>query len=203
MENPVVVSDAEVEKFYEDNKNAIPELMMSRGGVKAAGISFDKEDAARAFAAKAKGGDLAKVAKNDGKANKVHDFKFVNEQSVGIDNAVKNKIIALTKVPAVEVVKGDDKHFWVIQATEKQAVKYRPLEQVKVGLKQYMEKERKVASLEKEIAKLKEQYHVVINDEFFKNQKEQGTAANVEAVQAQVEDQAQASAAQAPATRAA
>jgi len=155
----------------------MPELLLDRGGVKAVGVSFNRESEARDFAAKAKGQDVVRAAKAHGLSSKVHDFKYVNAQSAGMDNAVRNKIAAMTRVPAVEVVKGEDNHFWVVHATERRDAKYRPLdEQVKVGLKQYIEKEKRVAVLDKEIAKLKEQYHVVVNDNYFKPQQQEQTA---------------------------
>ncbi len=177
MEHPVEVADAEVTKFYDENKKVMPELLLDRGGVKAVGISFHSHDEAKAFAAKAKGQDLVKAAKASGLASKVHDFKLVNAQSAGMDNAVRNKIAAMTRVPAVDVVKGEDNSFWVVHATERRDAKYRPLdEQVKAGLKQYIEKEKRVAILDKEIAKLKEKYHVVVNEAYFKPQQQDQTA---------------------------
>ncbi len=174
LEHPVAVADADIEKFYNENKDSMPDLMISRGGVKAMGISFDKEDAARAFASKAKGRDFAKAAKEAGMADKVRDFKLVNSQSIGMDNAVKNKVAAMKQFPAVEVIRGDDKAFWVVNATEAQAPTYRPLEQVKSGLKQFIEKEQRMAVLDKEISQLKQKYQVSINDNFFKQQSMQG-----------------------------
>lgn len=168
MEHAVEVTDAEIEKFYAENKDTMPDLMISRGGVKASGISFAKEDAARAFAAKAKGNDFARVAKESGLAGKISDFKMVNGQSLGMDTAVKNRIISMKKFPAVELVKGEDKAYWVVHATEAQEAKYRPLEQVKAGLKQFIEKEKRMAMFDKEITKLKETYKVSINENPFK-----------------------------------
>jgi hypothetical protein len=92
----------------------------------------------------------------------------------------------MTKFPAVEVVKGDDKKAtWVVNATEMQDPKYRPLEQVKAGLKQFIEKEKRMAALDKEITKLKDEYKVVVNEEFFKPQKESQVAEQQGASEAQ------------------
>jgi hypothetical protein len=172
MAHPVAVADADVEKFYNDNKDMMPELVMSRGGVKAMGISFPTEAEARSFMAKAKGKDMAKVAKEMGMSAKVRDFKMVNAQSMGVDTRVKNRIAAISAVPAMEMVQGEDKAFWVVSATEKQNATYRPLEQVRAGLKQYMEKERRMAIRDTEINKLKDQYKVSVNDAYFKKQQD-------------------------------
>ncbi len=168
---PAKVSDAEVQKFYDENKESIPELLLSRGGVKSSGVSFNNEADAKAFAAKAKGKDFAKVAREANVTDKIRDFKFVTAQSVGIDKAVQNRIIATKHVPATEVIKGDDKAFWVVNMTEIQQAKYRPFEQIKAGLKQHLEKEKQMAEEDKEINQLKEKYGVVINEEYFKKQK--------------------------------
>jgi hypothetical protein len=186
MQHPVEVTDAEIEKFYGENKDTMPDLLLSRGGVKAMGISFSSEEQARAFATKAKGKDFARVAREAGMTDKIRDFKFVNAQSIGMDTAVKNRVVSMTKFPAVEVVKGDDKKAtWVVNATEMQDPKYRPLEQVKAGLKQFIEKEKRMAALDKEITKLKDEYKVVVNEEFFKPQKESQVAEQQGASEAQ------------------
>lgn len=168
LKHTAPVSEADVAKFYEDNKNVMPELLMSRGGIKAMTVSFAREEEARAFAAKAKNRDVAKVAKDMGVTAKMRDLKMVNHQSIGIDTAVKNKILSMKKFPSVDVVRAEDKTFSVVCATEMQEATYRPFEQVKEGLMQYLEKEQRVAALDKEIGKLKEQYKVVIKEEFFK-----------------------------------
>jgi hypothetical protein len=58
--------------------------------------------------------------------------------------------------------------FWVVSATAKEDSKYRPFEQVKDGIKQELEKNKRGEMFEKEVAKLKEQYNVVINEDYFK-----------------------------------
>jgi hypothetical protein len=190
--HPIEVSDADVVKFYEENKESMPELLISRGGVKAAGVQFDKEVDAKAFATKAKGKDIATVAKAEKIANdRVRDFNFVNDQSVGVNPAVRSKVVSLKKFPATEVVKGDEKTWWVVNATESQEAKYRPFEQVQAGLKQYVEKERRMAMFDKEIGTLKDKYAVKINDDFFKQQQQnlaldEELAENAETIQAAV-----------------
>lgn len=180
LKHSVEVADADIQKFYDENKDNMPDLMVSRGGVKAMGLPFTKEEAARECAMKAKGRDMAKVAKEMGMSEKMRDFKLVNSQSLGMDTAVKNRVIAMKKFPAVEVVKGEDKMFWVVSATEAQQAKYRPLEQVKAGLKQYMEKEKRMAIFDTEIGKLKESYKVSVNDSYFKAQAATRMAGNAE-----------------------
>jgi hypothetical protein len=175
-DNTVDIADADIEKFYNERKDTTADFVMSRGGVKAMGVPFAKEDAARAFMGKAKGKDFAKVAKEHGLAGKMRDFKMVNEQSVGMDNAIKNRIVAMKQCPCLEMVKGDDKMFWIVSASEKQNVVYRPLEQVKSGIKQYLENERRMASRDKKINGLKEQYKVAVNTNYFEAPKNSAMA---------------------------
>lgn len=172
VDHPVNVTEAEVKKFYEENKAAMPDLLLSHGGVKAVGISFDKEADAKAFAEKAKAG-FSKAAADSNLKDKITDFKFVNNQSLGIDAALRGKIAAIKKTPVVEVIKDGTGKFWVVHATEIESAKYRPFEQVQAGIKQFVEKEKRVEDLKNQINKLKQKYNVVVNEDYFKKQEEQ------------------------------
>jgi len=55
MKHPVVVVDAEIKAFYDQNKENMPEAVLSRGGINATGVSFAKEAAAKEFLETAKG----------------------------------------------------------------------------------------------------------------------------------------------------
>ena len=166
QEHPVQVGDAELQEYYEKNKDTMPDLLISRGGVKVVGVSFDKEDDAKAFLAKvnATKGDVKKAADDAKFSKNFRDFKIVNKQSVGIDAALRDKVVELKKVPTTELVKVGDKSFWVVRATEKEEVKYRPFDQVKPGLEQYVAREKRMEAFEKQINKLKQEYNVVVNE---------------------------------------
>lgn len=169
LEHPVQVGEAELTAFYEKNKETMPDLMISRGGVKAMGVSFIKEADAKAFVAKVRElKDITKAANVAHVTKNLRDFKLVNAQSVGMDAAVRDAVANLQKVPTVEVVKGNDKSFWVVSATAKEEAQYRPLEQVKAGLEQYVAKEKRMEMFDKEISKLKTEYNVVINEDALK-----------------------------------
>lgn len=165
LEHPVQISDAEITDFYEKNKDTMPDLVVLRGGVKAAGVSFEKESDAKAFVAKvrevksiAKAADISRLTKN------YRDFKLVNSQSLGMDAALRDQVAAIATVPSVEVMKVNDKSFWVVSATAKEATQYRPFEQVKSGLEQYVAKEKRMSMFDTEITKLKNDFQVVVND---------------------------------------
>ena len=173
IKHPVSVSDAEVKKFYEENKESMPDLLVSRGGVKAMGIQFDKQDTAKDFMAKAKGQDFNKIAAQLGLKDKVVDFKLVNNQSLGVDSMIRTKVVATKKFPALELVTDSNGKIWVVYASGAEAPEYRPFDQVKVPLKQFVEKEKRMELFDKEINKLKDAYKVEINEDYFKNQEQQ------------------------------
>ena len=173
--HPVTTSEKDVRDFYEKYKDAIPELLISRGGVNAFGLAFDKEDAARAFLAKAKMSDLTRAARDANMSDKVRDFKFVNAKSVGIDPVLRTKILSFTKFPSYDVVKVGEQ-YWVVNATNKEETKYRPFEQIKADLEREVEKQRRIEVLEQKINELKKKYGVTENEAYFKQQAQQGMA---------------------------
>ncbi|MCX5921866.1 MAG: peptidylprolyl isomerase [Candidatus Dependentiae bacterium] len=191
LEHPVQVTEVELTEFYDKNKNVMPDLMISRGGVKAVGVSFDKEADAKAFVAKVKETkDITKAAQAANVSKNLRDFKVVNDQSLGMDAELRDKVAALDKVPTVEVMQASDKSFWVVSATAKEDVKYRPFEQVKAGLEQYVSKEKRMELFDKEISKLKVDYNVVVNEEALKPEmpkEESSVALNEEVEAAQAE----------------
>lgn len=188
---PISITDSEIQEFYDKNKDMMPQLLISRGGIKAVGIPFDKEQDAKDFMVKAKEnkGNLQKTAQAAGLANKVNDFKLVHSQSLGIDNTLKDKIVAM-KTPSTAIFKADKK-FWVVQASGKEETKYRPIDQIKTDLRQYLEKEKRVERFDQEIARLKGEYHVVLNEDYFKEEpKNEVVAGNEQAPRITVADSA-------------
>src|SRR5579862_8250485 len=165
----VSVPDSEVKAFYDTNKDKLRGVMTSPGGVMASGIEFDNSAAAKAFAARAKTvpGGFKKTAQDDNLNAKIKDFKLVNSQSIGIEPALRDKVVAIKTVPSVEVVDANGK-FWVVNATSKEEPKFVPYEQVKDKLKQELEQNKRVELFEKEINKLRKEYGVEVNETYFK-----------------------------------
>lgn len=164
--HPVQVSGSEVNAFYEENKNKIPDLMISQGGVKAEGVSFESEDEANAFLAKAREGknELEKVAGDAGFTNNYRDFKMVNNQSLAIDPALRTKLLGLNRFPTHDVVKVGDV-WWVVKAHSKEEPQYRPLdEQLRQGLEEHLKKQKQAEVFEKAIDGYKKDFNVEIND---------------------------------------
>lgn len=178
----VNITDANVRSFYDENKDAMPHLVLSRGGVRAMGLSFDNEQAARSFAdaVKVQGNDLQKVAAAQGKQDQVRDFMTVNQQSFGVDPELKNKIMSIATYPSVQVFALQDGAVWVVSASSKEATQYRPYEEVKADLKDYLEKEERAKRFDDEMSKLKQRYNVVMSEAFFGTPEEQAAQAAAE-----------------------
>lgn len=172
--HPVEVSETEVRRFFDENKDKIPDLMQSQGGVKAEGVSFNNEDDAKAFLAKAKeaSASFEKIAADAGYASHYNDFKLVNAQSPQIDPALKAKILRTTTFPSVELINaGND--WWVIHAESKVEPTYVSYDQVKPMLQEHLKKQKQMETFEKVIDTYKEKYGVEIDDAPLKNNEQQ------------------------------
>lgn len=165
---PISVSDAEVREFYEANKDAIPGIAISQGGVAATGIEFADEAAARSFmtTAKTSPGGFKKAAQDAGLNAKIKDFKLVNTQSMGVDPQLRDKIVAIKAVPTIELFQVDGT-FWIVNATAKEEAKYRPFDQIKDPLKKQVEQTKRMEMLQQKLNELKDQYKIQINEEYF------------------------------------
>lgn len=159
---PVNVSDSDVQKFYDEHKQDIPELLISGGGVKAAGISAKTEAEAKQIAAAAQGKNLEQYATTVGKKANFRDFGSVTDKSTGIDTGLKVKIMALKKFPTVEVLKATDGTFWVVSAAGAQEAQYQPFEKIKNELKGYLENKNRGDKITSEIERLSKEYKLVI-----------------------------------------
>jgi len=151
---PVKVSDAEVKKFYEDHKAEFQGLADSCGGVTTAGISFEKEADAKAFLDKVKDAPAKfdEVAKTAGLDQKIKDFKLIHASSVGIDTAIRGKVLSFTTFPSVAHVTGDDKKHWVIIARNREEPTYKTYEKLEPAIKEEL---RDMVSKDKEQAEFK------------------------------------------------
>jgi hypothetical protein len=167
----IVVTDAEAKDFYEKNKALVPNLLISHGGIKSKGVKFENETAAKDFAAKVKEqkNDLEKTAAAAGLTDKVKDFKLVNDQSLALEAPLREKIVAIAKCPSVHVFVIEPKEVWVVVAEAKEDAKYRPFDQIKADIKTYLEQGKRDEVMQKELEKLRQQYKVVIKEDFFKS----------------------------------
>lgn len=166
-DNPVKLSDEEIKKFYEDNKDKMPELMESPGGVNAKAVKFEHESAAKDFLAKVKetGGDLEKAAQEAG--HKVEDLKQVNQMSFNVDSPVRQKLLEVKNFPSHMHIKAGDKSHYVVHATGKDKPEYVPFEQVKPGLENYLKQQKMGDMLTKAAEELKKKYDGAENNKYF------------------------------------
>jgi hypothetical protein len=167
--NKVEATDADAKKWYDEKKDATPELLISRGGVNAKGISFDTEADAKSFLEKVTkpGADLEQLAK-DQKLT-VKEFKQVGPQSFDVDTEIREKLAGLEKFPTTELIKTKNK-FWVVKAIGKEEQKYVPFEQVKDPIKQQLKMQKLFTD---EIEKLKKEFKFTENKAFFESKKQE------------------------------
>lgn len=159
---PVNVGDAEAREFYEKNKDLIPDLLISRGGVRAAFATFDNQADAQAFAEKvaAAQDDIKKAAQDANLGDRFKDFRLVNAQTPGIEPSIREKIVASPKASGIDVIALDNGSYIVVAITGKEESKYQPYAQIEAGIKEYLEREKRVQAYEQEINKLIDQYKI-------------------------------------------
>lgn len=181
----VKVSENEIKSFYDQNKEMIPNLLVSKGGVESVAVAFKDKAQADEFATKVRGAknDLNRVAKEAGLAAKVKDFKLVNDQSIGIEPELRDQIVQVKNVPSVSTFKAGNE-YWVVAANKKENPQYRALDQVKDELRQMLEKDKTMKRFEEEVARLRNEYRIELNQEFFA-----GNVDNAQAVQAAAQAQ--------------
>lgn len=169
--HPVVVTDAEVRKYYDENKNTIPQLMTSPGGVTAKVVMFDTKAAAEAFFDKVKDPKTNFDALAKGSNLTVKELSEINSQSFDVDGMIRKKLLELKKFPSVELVEINDKSFAVVKALSKNEPKYVPFEQVKPGIENLLKQQKGAEVLTKEIDKLKKEYKAMPNKEYFERER--------------------------------
>lgn len=162
------VTDADVRNFYEENKDAIPNLILSRGGVEAVGISFANDKAAKEFVEKVKAekNNIAAAAKAANLSEQLKDFNLVNAESIGINPELRDKIVAIKTTPSLQTFKVGNE-VWVVAAKRKEEPQYRDLDSVKVEIRQLLEKDKTMKVVEQEIARLKKEYGVALQEDQF------------------------------------
>ena len=162
------VTDNEIQAFYNENKDSIPNLLLSRGGIESVGVPFNNEQQARDFMAKVRAAknNLTAAAKEMNLTDKVKDFNLVNDQSLGMEPELRDKIVAIKTVPSIHNFKVDKEH-WVVAATKREKPSYRELETVKAEIKQLLEKDKTMKRVEEEVVRLKGEYKISLNEDFF------------------------------------
>jgi hypothetical protein len=177
--HPVHISDADLSSFYEEQKDLIPALTLSPGGVETVYVRFDSKDKADKFFDKVK--DLKKASAFKAAAQQ-HDHKagdsVINEKSQ-VGDAIKSVVLDLKKFPSVKMVGAGDNSYWVLLATGKSDTQYRDLKtpEVQHGLKKMLTDQRKDKQIESVVNKLKTEMNVVENHKYFEDKENAKRAA--------------------------
>jgi len=161
-------SAADLKNYYEENKDRI--ALVSRGGVKAVGVKFDSEEKAKVLLekAKAKAAEFEKMVTADKDLSKdMQDFNYVNQFSRGIAKAVVDKIAAMKRFPTVQLIKEDDKTFWVVGATEKKPEEYRSFDEVKDTVENMVKQTKQGEAIQQKLEDLKARYGVTVKEDVF------------------------------------
>jgi len=181
--HPVNVSDADVAKFYEEQKDLIPALTLSPGGVETVYVRFESKDKADKFFDKVK--DIKKAAAFKAAAqehkHKTGDSVINAKSSVG--DAIKTVVLDLKNFPAVRLVGADDNSYWVLFASGKSDTQYRDLKtpEVQHGLKKMLADQQKDKQVEQVVNELKSKMNVVENHKYFEDKAQAKRAAMEEA----------------------
>jgi hypothetical protein len=174
------ITDSEARDFYEKNKQLMPQLVVSHGGVRATCVMFDSEDQAKRFADKVRTAktSLKDAADADKLSGQFKELNLVHNQSLGIDTVLREKISNISSFPTIDICVLSDGKVATYEATEKEDAKYRPFEQIKDELKKMLEKQKTSEIFENEVKKLKEKYNVQFDQEFFKEDTQQAEGAD-------------------------
>jgi hypothetical protein len=165
------VTEADIKKFYEENKSMMPNAIISRGGTMSKEVTLDSEADAKNLLEKTRGKkfNLDQAAKELLIAEgKIRDLKLVSEQSTGIDTNLKAAILKATVFPSADIIKTTDNKYSVFITTAKEEPKYQPLnDQIKNDIKAYLEREKQAEVIDKEIEGLKSSYGITVDENYF------------------------------------
>lgn len=170
----ITVSDSEASADYKNNKE---KYIKVAGGAQVKAISFDEEDAAKAFlkTVKDKKDEFEALAEE---ASKEHykNYGFVSEAATDpqmgmmpnlIPEFVKKSIFASKKFPAV-AMEGNGQKFWVYCALDRKKSEYFDLEEIKDQLKEMIKESKFKTVLDDRIQDLVAKAKIKINEDHFK-----------------------------------
>ncbi|NBV40539.1 peptidyl-prolyl cis-trans isomerase [bacterium] len=164
--HPVKVSDSELKEFYNSQKETLPGLMISQGGVKVEAVKCESEKEADAFLKALQNNHLNMKKTAEAKDQEVSEF-VINESSFH-SKPLKDFVADVKKYPTTKIVHADDV-WWVAKAVEKTDAQYQDFEQIKEGLARLVEQRKKEEQIEKAIDELSAQFNAQENKEFFEN----------------------------------
>lgn len=163
-ENVVNISDDDIKKYYNENKETI--YQMAPSGIQTTMVVFDRESDAKAFMDKAKGkSDFAQFAQ-DSKLN-ARNLGRINEQSSYIEEAVKKAALGAKKFPSTMIIKIDNGKWAVIHVKSKEEAKYYPFDQAREDARTRLYNEKMAKLLTETLERLKKEYNAVENAQYF------------------------------------
>ena len=167
------VTDKDAERFYNENRTTNPYMQQEQFITKPAGV--------QAYAVKAKDEAQAKALVSSATTNnrglkkaatelglKADDLGTVTYQSTKPDKTIVVKIMSAQKFPTIDMAKAGDV-WYVYESASKKDAEYAPFAQVKDFVKQIMQQDMLVKEYQKQIAQLKDNYKVAVNNEFIES----------------------------------
>ncbi len=169
--HPINISDSDLAKFYEEQKDLIPALTLSPGGVETIYVRFDSKDKADKFFERVKDVKKSSAFKAAAEENKQKTGDSVISAKSSVGEAIKDVVLGLKKFPSVRLVGADDNSYWVLLATGKSDTKYRDFKtpEIQHGLKKMLTDQRKDKQIEQVVNQLKTEMNVVENHKYFED----------------------------------
>jgi len=165
------IPENEMTKYFDENKSRFVKVA---GGVLAMGARFENEAAANEFATKIKGDleDFEKVAKAT-KSAKFRDFGRVSKEVKGmqydaVPSPIKDAALSMSKLPGIDTVKTGGE-FWVVKAWDKKDTVLFEMAEVKSHIEAILKNNKFKDVLEKRMKDLKDEFKIVVNEDYFKD----------------------------------
>jgi len=169
--HPISVSAGEVRAYYDENKNAIPRLMVTPESVKARAAIFKDKAEAEAFYNKVKDGKSDFVAKAGEDKATVKDLGEVTAQSFEVDGQLRKKVLEAKKFPAIELITLADNTNAVVEILSRTEPQYVPFDEIKDEIENVLKQQKGAELLMKELEKLKQEFKLNVNKEYFEREK--------------------------------
>jgi hypothetical protein len=169
--HPVSVSAGEVRKYYDENKNTIPRLMITPESVKARAVIFKDKATAEAFNAKVKESKADFVTAAADAKETVKDLGEVTAQSFEVDGQLRKKVLEAKKFPAIELVALSDNTYAVVEVLSRTEPQYVPFDEIKDEIENVLKQQKGAELLMKELEKLKQEFKLKVNKEYFEREK--------------------------------
>ncbi|KKP24331.1 MAG: PpiC-type peptidyl-prolyl cis-trans isomerase [candidate division TM6 bacterium GW2011_GWF2_28_16] len=164
----IAISDADVKDHFNKNKD---KFVKEKGDVQVDGVEFADDIQASAFVTKVTGkeADFKKLAKETSeKTFKSFGRVDIKDYNSTLPKEIKDKLTTVAKFPSVVKVAIKNK-VWVVCVSDKKDASYFSLDEVKDQLKEMLKINKFKEILNEKIDKLKNEFTLNINEDFFKD----------------------------------